>query len=114
MAQGFTKLKMTVPSQGLKLVRSHALVTTDPEVMGGVPVFAGTRVPVAIVLGSLATGIQLNRLKGSYPFLTEAHIRAAKVYETVHPRRGRPRRFADVNPELSRRVTQVIKPGTKT
>lgn len=89
--------------------QADALVTTDPEVMGGVPVFAGTRVPVAIVMGSLAAGIQPDRLKGSYPFLTEAHIQAAKVYEEVHPRRGRPRRFADVHPELPGRVTRVIK-----
>lgn len=81
--------------------------------MGGVSVFAGTRVPIANVLGSLLEGIPLDRLKGSYPFLTEAHIQAAKVYEEVHPRRGRPRRFADVNPELSRRVTRVIKRGAK-
>lgn len=88
--------------------QANALVTTDPEVMGGVPVFAGTRVPVGIVLGSLATGMQPDRLKASYPFLTEAHIQSAKVYDEVHPRRGRPRRFADVNPELPRRVTRVI------
>lgn len=89
--------------------QADALVTTDPEVMGGVPVFAGTRVPVGIVLGSLAAGVHIDRLKASYPFLTEAHIRSAKVYEAVHPRRGRPRRIADVNPELSRRVTRVVK-----
>jgi len=89
--------------------RAVALVTTDPEIMGGEPVFAGTRVPVGIVLGSLAAGIQPDRLKASYPFLTEAHIESAKVYEAVHPRRGRPRRIADVNPELPRRTTQVIK-----
>lgn len=89
--------------------QADALVTTDPEVMGGVPVFAGTRVPVGIVLGSLAAGVHLDRLKASYNFLTEAHIQAAKVYEAVHPRRGRPPRIADVNPELSRRVTRVVK-----
>jgi uncharacterized protein (DUF433 family) len=89
--------------------QADALVTTDPEVMGGVPVFAGTRVPVGMVLGSLAAGVHLDRLKASYPFLTEAHIQAAKVYEAVHPRRGRPPRIADVNPELSRRVTRVVK-----
>ena len=43
-----------------------------------------------------------------YPLLTEAHIQAAKVYSEVHPRRGRPRRLADVSPGLSRRVTRVI------
>jgi uncharacterized protein (DUF433 family) len=100
-------------SRAKEVDQADALVTTDPEVMGGAPVFAGTRVPVAIVLGSLATGIQLDRLKDSYPFLTEAHIQAAQVFEAVHPRRGRPRRLADVNPELSRRVTRVIKLATR-
>ncbi|MFO3796540.1 MAG: DUF433 domain-containing protein [Anaerolineales bacterium] len=89
--------------------QADALVTTDSEVMGGVPVFAGTRVPVGIVLGSLAAGIQLDRLKTSYPFLTESHIQSAKVYDEVHPRRGRPRRIADIHPELPRSVTRVIK-----
>ena len=89
--------------------QADVLVITDPEVMGGVPVFAGTRVPVSIVLGSVAAGIQLDRLKASYPFLTEAHIQSAKVYDEVHPRRGRPRRIADVNPEFQRRVTRVVR-----
>lgn len=89
--------------------QADTLVTTDPKVMGGVPVFAGTRVPIGMVLGSLAAGIELDRLKASYPFLTEAHIQSAKVYEAVHPRRGRPRRMSEVNPQLPRRITRVVK-----
>lgn len=86
-----------------------SLVCTDPQVMCGEPVFAGTRAPVSTVLSSLAAGIALDRLKASYPFLTDAHIEAAKVYEAVHPRRGRPRRLGDINPGLVRRVTRVVK-----
>lgn len=89
--------------------QADALVTTDPEIMAGVPVFSGTRVPISTVLSSLASGIDLDRLKTSYPFLTEAHIESAKVYEAVHPRRGRPRRIADLNPELPRRLVRVVK-----
>lgn len=89
--------------------QADALVTSNPEVMGGVPVFAGTRVPVEFVLGSLAAGIDMDRLKASYPFLTEAHVQSAKVYDEVHPRRGRPRRIAEVNPDLPRRVTRLVK-----
>lgn len=92
-----------------EVAQAEALVTADPEVMGGAPVFAGTRVPVDIVVSSLAAGIGMDRLKASYPFLTQAHVQAAKVYEAVHPRRGRPRRMAEVNPELSPRVTRTIK-----
>lgn len=89
--------------------QAEALVTTDPEIMNAAPVFAGTRVPIETVLGSLASGIDMQRLKRSYPFLTEAHVHAAKVYDKVHPRRGRPRRIAEVNPELPRRVMRVVK-----
>lgn len=89
--------------------QADALVTNDAEIMGGVPVFAGTRVPIEIVLGSLASGIEMNRLKASYPFLTEAHVQAAKVYEKVHPRRGRPRRIGESNPGFPRRVTRIVK-----
>jgi uncharacterized protein (DUF433 family) len=89
--------------------QADALVITDLDIMGGMPVFAGTRVPVEIVRSSLAVGIQLERLKASYPFLTDAHIRSAKIYEQVHPRRGRPRRIADVHPDVPRRVTRIGK-----
>jgi uncharacterized protein (DUF433 family) len=94
--------------------QADTLVTTDPEVMGGLPVFAGTRVPVDTVLATLTAGIVLDRLKTSYPFLTEAHIRSAKVYEAVHPRRGRPRRIADVNPEFAPRSTQLVRRAAGT
>ena len=89
---------------------ADAMVITDQEIMGGAPVFAGTRVPIEVILGSLANGIDMDRLKASYTFLTEAHVQAARVYEEVHPRRGRPRRsLAEVNPSIPRRVTRVVK-----
>ena len=88
---------------------ADALVATDPAVMGGMAVFAGTRVPVDTVLGSLSAKVDMARLKASYPFLTEAHIQAARIHEEVHPRRGRPRRLADVNPPETRRVTRVVR-----
>lgn len=87
---------------------AETLVTTDPQIMGSTPVFAGTRVPLEIVLGSLDSGIGMERLRGSYAFLTEAHIQAARVYQAVHPRKGRPRRLlAEQNPGLVRRVKRL-------
>lgn len=83
--------------------RTDALVTTDPEIMGGMPVFAGTRVPVSAVLDSVAVGVQLDRIQAAYPFLTEAHIQAAKAAEVELPL-ARPQRLSEMNPELSRRV----------
>lgn len=86
-----------------EVAQAEALVATDAEVMGGTPVFAGSRVPLNVILSSLAKGIALERLKMSYPFLTKVHIQAAEVYMSVHPPRGRPRRLAELNPDLPRR-----------
>ena len=35
---------------------SHSIITSSPEVMSGTPVFAGTRVPVHILLDYLKAG----------------------------------------------------------
>ena len=87
------------------------LVTEDSDVMGGQACFAGTRVPIDNVLASLEKGIGKERLIASYPFLTDAHIEAARVYQQVHPRRGRPPRLRETNPVESRKVTRVVRPG---
>jgi uncharacterized protein (DUF433 family) len=88
---------------------AEKLVTEDPEVLGGVPCFAGTRVPIDNVLASLDKGMTKERVVNSYPFLTDAHIDAARVYSSVHPRRGRPRRFSDSNPTTVKRVSKVVR-----
>lgn len=92
-----------------EVAQAEALVDTDAEVLGGAPVFVGSRVPLNVILSSLAKGIRLDRLKMSYPFLTEVHIRAAEVYTNVHPIRGRPRRLAELNPELPRRGVRTLR-----
>jgi uncharacterized protein (DUF433 family) len=76
---------------------AHRLVSVDREVMGGAPVFAGTRVLVEIVAASKAEGVDDARLKKSYPFLTDELIEAAVVYSRIHPRRGQPQRLQDAN-----------------
>lgn len=61
------------------------LVTSSPDVLSGEPVFAGTRVPVAAVIASLHAGIDFERLKASYQFLTDEHVQAAVEYTRTHP-----------------------------
>lgn len=92
--------------------QADTLITTSPDVMGGAAVFAGTRVPIEMVLSSISVDVNMDRLKTSYQFLTDAHIQAARVYEEIHPRRGRPRRLADTNPSTTRRVTRVVRLAT--
>lgn len=70
--------------------RAESLISTDPEIMGGLPVFAGTRVPVEAIAASLNKGIDIARILRAYPSLTQEHLEAAKVHFEVHPKRGRP------------------------
>lgn len=90
---------------------AEALVGIHSEVMGGMPCFAGTRVPIEIVLGSLDEGMDLDEVRDSYPFLTEFHVAAARVYAQVHPRRGRPRKLQTSNAALVLKSSQIARPA---
>ncbi len=46
---------------------SSIIVATDPDVLGGTPVFVGTRVPVAVLFENLADGLTLDEILDAYP-----------------------------------------------
>jgi uncharacterized protein (DUF433 family) len=73
------------------LRRARRLVVSDPEIMGGEPVFRGTRVPVHMIAGLLGQGSTPAELLAGYPRLTAEMIRLAPVYAAAYPRRGRTR-----------------------
>lgn len=56
---------------------SASIVTSDPEILGGTPVFVGTRVPVAVLFENLADGLTLDEILDSYPTLTREKALAA-------------------------------------
>lgn len=65
------------------------LISTDPEILGGTPVFVGTRVPVAVLFENLADGLSLDEILDSYPTLKRAQaIEALRQAETLleHPK----------------------------
>jgi uncharacterized protein (DUF433 family) len=41
-------------------------IVVDPEIVHGKPVIAGTRIPVALVLGQLAAGVTYDELEREY------------------------------------------------
>ena len=75
-----------------QLRRAERVVTVNPEIMGGNPVFRGTRVPVHQVAELLANGETVERLREDYPRVSEEMIRLAPIYAAAHPLRGRPRK----------------------
>jgi uncharacterized protein (DUF433 family) len=73
------------------LVRARELVVEDPEILDGIPVIRGSRVPVYDIAASIADGEDKERLKAAYPGLDDEHIELACLYARANPLRGRPR-----------------------
>jgi uncharacterized protein (DUF433 family) len=113
---GLIKIDLREPRRELAasmrdLRRARRLVVSDPEILGGDPVFRGTRVPVHLIAELVAQGSKPAELIESYPRLTAEMIRLAPVYAAAYPLRGRPRRqpWRDQQPvRRSRRKLDTI------
>ncbi len=55
-------------------------IIRDPQVVGGAPVFKGTRVTLKTVLASLAEGSTSAEILADFPTLSEEDIRAAIAF----------------------------------
>jgi uncharacterized protein (DUF433 family) len=94
---GLLKVDLREPRRELaaslrELRRARRLVVSDPEIMGGDPVFRGTRVPVHMIAELVAQGAAGAELLEGYPRLTAEMVRLAPIYAAAYPLRGRPRR----------------------
>ena len=113
---GLIKIDLREPRRTLAaslrdLRRARRLAVSDPQILGGDPVFRGTRVPVHMIAELVAQGSTPAELIEGYPRLTAEMIRLAPVYAAAYPLRGRPRRqpWRDQQPfRLSRRKLDTI------
>ncbi|MGD0317643.1 MAG: DUF433 domain-containing protein [Xanthobacteraceae bacterium] len=53
---------------------SQPVVCRDPEVMGGTPVFCGTRVPVQTLIEYLEAGDSIDRFLEGFPSVTREQV----------------------------------------
>lgn len=74
-----------------ELGEARALVSEDPEILGGTPVIRNTRVPVYDVAASVGAGLPMKRIREAYPGITIEMANLAALYATANPPRGRPR-----------------------
>ncbi|KKI99092.1 DUF433 domain-containing protein [Prochlorothrix hollandica] len=51
-----------------------SVISRSPEVMGGTPVFLGTRVPVATLLDYLKAGDSINDFLAGFPTVTKDQV----------------------------------------
>lgn len=70
-------------------------ISCDPDVVGGTPVFVGTRVPAATLFDYLMRGRSLSEFRDDFPTVTEEHVlgvlRSARDYvsrSNFPPRNG--------------------------
>lgn len=75
-----------------RLAAAREIVVSSPEILSGMLVVKGTRVPVYDVAASLAAGCSVEEVQEDYPSLTTEQVELCGLYAKANPPRGRPRR----------------------
>ena len=62
-------------------------ITVDPDILGGKPVFNGTRVPIESLFGHLEKGITIEEFLSDFPSVSLEQVKAvlgltAKIFKT--------------------------------
>jgi uncharacterized protein (DUF433 family) len=52
------------------MITQSRYITSDPDILGGTPVFAGTRVPFSYLMGYLEEGSTTSQFVVDYPSVT--------------------------------------------
>ncbi len=84
------KARRDVEQELKRLRKVQAMVVSDPEIMRGMPVFKGTRIPVELVAEMTAQGATVEEILAGYPALNREQVELAPLYVMAFPRRGRP------------------------
>jgi len=95
-----------IAARAQELEEAEAVVAQDKAVMGGEPVFKGTRIPVRLIATMIADGVDADEILAGYPKLDRRLVSLASIWATAHPRRGRPKSLKErgVIPTSSKRV----------
>jgi len=56
------------------MMSDQPIVTTDREILGGIPVFTGTRVPVQNLIDYLTTGETIDAFLDDFPAVTREQV----------------------------------------
>jgi uncharacterized protein (DUF433 family) len=56
------------------LSQRSVIIERNPAILGGRPVFRGTRVPIDVLFDNLADGLTLDEILAAYPTLDRADV----------------------------------------
>jgi uncharacterized protein (DUF433 family) len=68
-------------------------VVRDPAILGGEPVFAGTRLAIRHIGGLALKNVAPERIRAEYPSLKDDDIAFARLFAQMKPPPGRPRKL---------------------
>ena len=71
-------------------------IISDPEILSGMPVIKGTRVPVCDPAASLKAGISRDCILATYPTIKKHHLDLAVAYAEANPMARQPRKWSPV------------------
>ncbi|MBY5834502.1 DUF433 domain-containing protein [Rhizobium ruizarguesonis] len=77
------------------LREAEKLIQSVKGVVGGEPVFNGTRVPVRAIAAMKAQGASTEEIVEGYPSLTGRMVELADIWTAANPVRGRPRKLSE-------------------
>ena len=60
-------------------------IISDSEILSGMPVIKGTRVPVYDLAASVKAGISRDRILAAYPTIKKHHLDLAVAYAEANP-----------------------------
>ena len=64
-------------------MKPEALITCDPKILGGTPVFKGTRVPVRTLFDYLSDGLSLEYFLETFPSVTRQQATDALPFQST-------------------------------
>lgn len=67
-------------------------IVSDPETLGGEPVFRGTRIPLEHVAGLFRKGVSETEIREDYRALSDLDLAFASIHARMSPPPGRPRK----------------------
>jgi uncharacterized protein (DUF433 family) len=71
-------------------------VVSSPEVLGGEPVFRGTRIPIQHVAALFRKGVPAREIVEDFPSLTARDLEYARLFSRFGDKPGRPRKRLDL------------------
>lgn len=82
-------------ARGEALREADKIIHSVKGVVGGEPVFKGTRVPVRTIAAMKLQGAATDEIVEGYPALTARMVELAEIWVAAHPARGRPRKLSE-------------------